>query len=264
MRARFAAAAVIAAALSPPLARADFEGLLVSKISGDMNGTARIWLSKAGMRSETELTLPQAKQAAMGKSVRSIVIMKASEPTRTYFLDETRKTYHVYEHTPGDRSDEQFTAKKIGKDTVAGFSCDKVALTSASGGETELCVAPDLAGSDSWMRAFEQRQRGGSNHGMWKALKDAGVKGLPVRWTRMGAKEGHGKFQMELVSATKQSVPASTFAIPADYKQSEMTTPFSNPETAKKMEDAMKKLTPEQRKQMEEMMKKYGGGQQSQ
>ena len=255
--------AVVLAALSLPCFAADFEGVLVSKISGDMNGTARTWLSKAGMRSETELTVPEARQAVAGKTVRSTIIMKTSEPNRTYFLDENRKTYHVLEHKPGEREDDdRYTAKKIGKDTVAGLSCDKVALTSPSGGDSELCVAPDLAGSDTWLRAFQQREKDGNPHGMWKALRDAGVRGLPVRWTRGGGKDGHGKFQMELVSATKQSVPASTFAVPADYKESQMLTPFSSPETAKKMEDAMKKLTPEQRKQMEEMMKKFGGGQQ--
>ena len=262
MRAHVAAAAF--AALTPYLAHADFEGLLVSKISGDMNGTARTWVSKTGMRSETELTVPEARQAVAGKSVRSTIIMKASEPNRTYFLDENRKTYHVIQHTPGEHGggDDAYTAKKVGKDTVAGFSCDKVVLTTPSGTDSELCVAPDLGGSDTWLRVFQQREKEGSGHGMWKALKDAGVKGLPVRWTRAGGKDGHGRFQMELVSATKQSVPASTFAIPADYKESQMSMPVSSPESAKRMEDAMKNLTPEQRKQMEEMMKKFGGGQQ--
>lgn len=264
MRAQIVAAVFAAALLSPSLAHADFEGVLVSRISGDVNGTARTWVSKAGMRSETELTVPEAKQAMAGKTVRSTVIMKVSEPDRTYFLDENRKTYHVVEHKPGERADDdRYTAKKIGKDTVAGFSCDKVALTTPSGTDSELCVAPDLGGSDTWLRVFQQREKDGNAHGMWKALKDAGVKGLPVRWTRPGGNDGHGKFQMELVSATKQSVPASTFAIPADYKESQMSMPFSSPESAKRMEDAMKNMTPEQRKQMEEMMKKFGGGKQS-
>jgi hypothetical protein len=65
---------------------------------------------------------------------------------------------------------------------------------------------------------------------------------------------------MELVSAKRQSVPASTFAIPAGYTKSEMTMPMTSPESAKQMEDALKGLSPEERKQVEEMMKGMGGG----
>ncbi len=258
MTARIAAAA--AALALPFLARADFEGLLVSKMtSGPMNGTARTLVSKAGIRSETEIAVPEGQQAHVGKSVRSITIVKASEPDRTYFLNENAKTYSVFEHEPRGPGDDRYTARKLGKDTVAGFSCEKVALTSASGDESELCVAREFIGGDSWLRLFQARDREkGRASGMWKALSDAGVQGVPIRWSSKGDKGGQGKFQMELVSATRQSVPASSFAIPAGYKKSELLMPFSSPETAKKMEDAMRKLTPEQRKQMEEMMKKYG------
>lgn len=261
MRAHFAAA--LAATVLPCLANADFEGVLVSKISGDMNGTVRTWLSKAGVRSETELKMPEAEQAQLGEGIRSTTIMKASEPNRTYFLDESGKTYWVYEQTGGEASaeDDGYTAKRIGKDKVAGFPCEKVALTGPSGDASELCVAKDFIGADSWLSAFQGRdQAKGKAHGIRKALLDAGVKGLPIRWTRKGDRDGRGAFQMELVSAQKQTVPASKLAIPAGYTKREMGMPFANPETAKQMEDAMKNLTPEQRKQMEEMMKKFGGG----
>jgi hypothetical protein len=259
MRSRVAA--TVAALAVPCLAQADFEGLLVSKMTGDMNGTVRTWLSGAGMRSEMELEVPEAQRAGMGKTVRGVTIIRTSEPNSTYLLDENRKTYRVFVHKPGEGfvEDEKYTAKRMGKDRVAGFSCEKVVLTSPSGNESELCVAPDFIGGDSWLRAFQVRQRD-EGRGMWSALREAGVKGLPIRWSGKGGKDGRGAFKVELVSAQKQSVPASTFAVPAGYTKSEMTMPFSSPEAAKQMEEAMRKMTPEQRKQMEEMMKKYGGG----
>jgi hypothetical protein len=67
---------------------------------------------------------------------------------------------------------------------------------------------------------------------------------------------------MELVSADRRSVPASTFAIPAGYTKSESMMPMANPEMQKQMRDAMKNMSPEQRKQMQEMMKRHGGGRQ--
>jgi Domain of unknown function (DUF4412) len=250
-------AIVVAALAVPCVAQADFEGVLVSKMTGDMNGTTRTWLSGAGIRAETEMTVPEAKQATLGKSLRSVAIVKTSDPNTTYFLDENTKSYRVFVHKPDEHADDdQYIARRLGKDKVAGFSCERVALTSPSGNASEVCVASDFIGSDTWLRAFQVReQRSGGLH---KALLDAGVKGLPIRWSSKG-KDGHGAFQVELVSAKKQSVPASTFAIPADYTKSEMAMPFSSPETAKKMDEAMKKMTPEQRKQMEEMMKKFGG-----
>jgi hypothetical protein len=90
-----------------------------------------------------------------------------------------------------------------------------------------------------------------------KALVDAGLEGFPIRWTTKG--QGRGDMTMELVSAKRQSVPASTFEVPAGYTKSESLVPFSNPEIDKKMKEALDKMTPEQRKQFEEMMKKRSG-----
>jgi hypothetical protein len=67
---------------------------------------------------------------------------------------------------------------------------------------------------------------------------------------------------VELVSAKKESVPASTFEVPEGYTLSSSRIPFSNPEMDKKMKEALEKMTPEQRQQFEEMMKKRSGGQQ--
>ena len=157
----------------------------------------------------------------MGKGIHSVTVIKVSEPNRTYFLDENRKTYWVYDYKPGEGGGEDgTTAKRIGKDRVAGFACEKVVLTSASGRESELCVAPDFIAGDSWLRAFQAREQGkGADRGIWKALLDAGVKGFPVRWSTKGGKDGRGAFQMELVSAKKQSVPASMFRHPGRLQE---------------------------------------------
>ncbi len=252
-------AALISTAI-PCLALGDFEGVLDSKMSGErMTGTMRTWISKAGLRSEGDIQSPDAEKAGMGKSFRMVTIVKAAEPNVAYLLDEKRKTYSVIESKSASRSSEEtYTAKKIGKDTVAGFSCDRVAVTHSRGHDFEMCVAPDILGGSAWIRAFQQRGED-QGRGLQKALLDAGVKGFPVRWVSQG-KGGHGGFSAELVSARKQSVPASTFEIPAGYTKSDMTMPMTNPEAAAKMEEAMKNLSPEQRKQMEEMMKKYGSG----
>jgi hypothetical protein len=254
-----AAAAVLAIALLPlPAAAAapEFEGVLESKLSGATTGTMRTWISKQGIRSETDVAVPEENQATFGKRMKMVILVRTKEPDVTYVLDENRKTYSAVKSDPSDAGDETFTAKRLGKDKVAGYACEKVLMKSADE-ESEVCVAPDLAAGDAWMKIFETR--GETGGGFEKALRDVGVRGMPIRWSTKGASPEEA-FTMELVSAKRQSVPASTFAIPAGYRESDMMMPMTSPETAKGMEEALKGLSPEERKKVEEMMKGAGGG----
>jgi hypothetical protein len=252
-----------ALALADP-ARADFEGLLVSKMSGEMSGTGRTWISKQGIRSEMEMQVPEAHRAAAGRSqVHMVTIIKAAEPNRFYLVNEDQKSYQVFENKPGEHGggdDAKYTVKRLGKAKVAGFSCEDVSVTSEQGQEFEMCLTSELMGGSEWLRALEMRSED-RGRGLFKALRTAGVKGYPIRWTTKG-KDGRGAFAMELVSAERRSVPASTFAVPAGYTKTESMMPMSNARMQKQMEEAMKNMSPEQRKQMREMMKKYGGGKQ--
>jgi hypothetical protein len=257
--------AFAAAALAVPLiAAADFEGVLESKMSGQVNGTGRTWISKEGIKMEMEMQVPSAEQADLGKTFSAVTIVKAAEPNTTYFLNEKRKTYSIHEHKPGQHVDDtSYTVKRLGKDTVAGYSCEKVTVTSSHDSVSEMCVSSELVAGESWLRAFQARGQD-RGQGLQKALLDAGVKGLPIRWSSRGKAPGE-VFTMELVSARRQSVPASTFAIPKGYTKAEFAMPAMSPEMEKKMEEAhkrqaeaLKNLSPEQRKQMEEMMKRYG------
>lgn len=257
---RGAVMAVLAALAFPVAARADFEGVLESKVTagqGQATGTVRTWISSAGIRSESELSSPRAQQAGMGTH-KLTVIFKTAEPDRSYLLDDQRKTYSVHEIGPSTSGDdEKYTVRRLGKATVAGHTCESVAVTNDSGHESEVCVAEDLVASAGWFRTVFERQ-GGGRMGLFKALADAGVKGLPIRWVSK-AKDGSDQFRMELVSAKRQRVPASTFEIPAGYTKSEAMAPAMTPEMAKRMEEAMKRMSPEQRKQMEEAMKQLQG-----
>ncbi|BDG05966.1 DUF4412 domain-containing protein [Anaeromyxobacter oryzae] len=257
---RGAVVAVVAALALPGVARAEFEGVLESRITvgaAQATGTVRTWISSAGIRSETEVSSARAEQAGVPKQQRTI-ILKMAEPNRSYMLDDARRTYYVHDAEPGaSQDDEKYTVRRLGKATVAGHPCESVAVSTESGRESEVCVAEDLIVSEAWFRAFQERESGG-RHGLFKALADAGVKGLPIRWVSR-TKDGTDAFRMELVSAKREKVPASKFEIPAGYTKAE-TAPGMSPEMAKRMEEAMKNMSPEQRKQMEEAMKRMKGG----
>jgi hypothetical protein len=247
---------VAALALPSPAGAADFEGVLESKLSGSVSGTMRTWVSSRGIRAENDIELPKEAQAAMGKRMRTVIIVRRDEPNVTYLLDEERKTFSAIADEPGDATDDEaYTAERVGKATVAGFACDRVKVRSGDGSEEfELCMAPALA-SDTWLRAFHAQ---GEDRGIEKALADAGVKGLPIRWSSKGDEPGE-TYVMELVSAKRQKVPPSTFAIPKGYTKTAAPSFGMPPEAAKAMEDAMKDLTPEERQELEKMLKGMGG-----
>jgi len=263
VRAIFAAAGLAALLLAPP-ARAEFEGVVEGKVTGMMSGTFRAQVGKAGIRSEVEMDTTAVAQASKGQlppglsvNVKRINIQRKAEPGKVYLIDPERKSYMVIDASENgeamkDAARESYTVKKLGKDKVAGFSCEKVAVTGEKSGEMQMCVADELA--PEWAQSALQSGRGSG--GLVTALKKAGVQGYPVRWSR-GDGRG-GTITMELTSAKRQSIPASAFEIPAGYQEQKGfggRPGMGGGDAQKQMEEAMKRLTPEQRKQMEQMMK---------
>jgi len=192
----------------------------------------------------------------MPQGSHSVSLWRHAEPDLVYLLDEARKTYQVLDVKKAREANrgvdqEKWTVRRLGKDKVAGFSCEKVAARHGEGKEMELCVTAEISSRGALSRGMlDERASGG---GLFQALKEAKVEGFPIRWVVKGKDEA----TMEVVSAKRQSVPASTFEIPSGWKKNEGPMGLS-PEQQQQMEEAMKKLTPEQRKQMEEMMKGTG------
>jgi hypothetical protein len=145
----------------------------------------------------------------------------------------------------------------MGRDTVAGFSCEKAVVTSSRGSSIEMCVSTDVAVSSAWWSAMNRRQGGNE---LWvKTMGEAGLKGLPVRM-RYLSPQGAETVQMELVSLDRHALPASAFEIPAGYKETNIAGAMGmTPEQQKMMNDAIAKMTPEQRKAYEDAMKKQQG-----
>jgi hypothetical protein len=263
-------AALLVATVALPALAADFEGVLEGRMTGgSMNGTYRAQVGRAGIRSEMDLVLPEKQAKVMGtKSIRRVSLQKWADPDRIYVLDEAEKTYEVMDmkklrESMKDAPRPKYTVRRLGKDRVAGFACENVAVRHDQGRESELCVTSELGSRSSWARSLVQDESGG---GLFKALHDAGVEGFPIRWK---IDQGDGQTGiMELVAARRQGVPASTFEIPSGYrKATHAAMPGASPEMQKRMEEAMKrqkeameKMSPEQRKRIEEMMKNAGQG----
>lgn len=260
------AAAALAALLLAPAARAEFEGVVEGRLTGVVPGTFRAQVGKAGIRSEVEMDTAAAARGGklppgMSGQMKRVTIQRRAEPKKIYVLDTDRKSYTVLDAAEAGEAAkgvprEEYTVKKLGKDRVAGFACEKVLATGQKSGEMELCLTSDLAPEWAESALGDSRESGS----LMAALRKAGVPGYPVRWKK---EDPRGSMTMELVSAKRQPVPASAFELPAGYQEQKgmpgMPPGMGGGEAAKQLEEAMKRLSPEQRKQMEQMMKGQRG-----
>jgi hypothetical protein len=200
--------------------------------------------------------------------IKMTMLAKASERDKIYMINDENKTYSIwdssaYREESKKSPKETYTVKKLGRDTVAGLSCQNALLTSSKGAEIEACVSSELGASTEWLSAMNRRDGGA---GSWlEALKANGLEGFPVRWTTRAQGSRDAATTMELTRVEKKSLPASLFQIPAGYKQTDTAIGGLSPEQEKAMRDArsqmdeaMKNMSPEERKAVEDAMKRYG------
>ncbi len=253
-------------------ASAQFEGVADFKIttntgqSQSVNGTGKMYVARKAYRSEFEMQMGGAegrkdtRKSAAPTRMKMTMFSKLSEPDKLYMLNDENKTYSIWDLSKSREeaknvSKETYTVKKLGRDMVAGLSCQSALLTSSKGDEIEACVSREFAVSSDWITAMNRNDAGS---GSWiHALKNAGVEGFPVRWSTRSKGSKNTTMTMELTRVEKKSLPASLFEVPAGYKQTDMAMGGLTPEQQKSIDDALKNLTPEQRKAYEDAMKPH-------
>jgi hypothetical protein len=252
---------------------AQFEGVLEMKMTmADKDGGSagggniKVAVGKPGARSEMTMQMPQM-------SMTMVMLFKNDSPDTVYRINDAGKNYteinlaKMRQMAGQVQDNERYDVKKLGEEKILGYKTQHV-LVKHGDSTTEMWNAKDFLDYDTYNRL--QARQGGrmGGEGMAKALKDAGVDGMPLK-SIMTSPDG-SKVTMEVVKADKQSLPASTFEIPAGYAKSsgglmDMMGGISSPQgddMKKRMEDAMKNLTPEQRARIEQMMKQRAGGSQ--
>ena len=270
--ARFAAAlvallpALSGTALAQSEGVAEFKGTMHPGSGQSAPSTATVYFKKGvAFRSELDMSLAGvagresgAARGAMPSHYKMAMIQKLSDPDHIVTLNDERKTYSIMDlkkiREDANMPRSTYTVQKLGKDTVAGFSCEKALVTSSSGTQMELCISTEIFPSAAWLAA---QDRGGSGN-LLTALRDNGLNGFPIRWSVQSKRDQKVVATMELVRLQWKPVPASLFEIPAGYRESSAMESMMSPEQEKMMKDALEKMTPEQRKMYEEMMKKQG------
>jgi hypothetical protein len=268
--------AFVTFALAASAASAQFEGEADFKITTNsgrdqtMTGAGKMFVTRTAYRSELEMKMPASvsRKDAAPQPMKMTMLAKASERDKIYMINDENKTYSIfdmsrYREDSRKSSKEAYTVKKLGKDTVAGLSCQNALVTSSKGDEIEACVSSELGVSAEWLSAMNRRD---GNTGTWiEALRANGLEGFPVRWSTRAKGSREASTTMELTRVEKKSLPASLFQIPAGYKQTDVAIGGMTPEqekamsdAKKQMEEAMKNMSPEERKAFEETMKRYG------
>ncbi|HXX31563.1 MAG TPA: DUF4412 domain-containing protein [Myxococcaceae bacterium] len=195
----------------------EFEGILEMKLLTDptakggwTGGTVRILVSRAGMRSEVVAQTTR-------QPFQMVSLVRASEPTVTYTLDEASKTYQRLDNTgAGEPAGEAPTLKRLGQEKILGRTVEHVLLTSTSKGkEEEIWVDTSLLPPARFVSAFE---RDGGD-AWWTALKAAGLEGIPLKMIFRSTAPGSKQTGVEATSIERKRLPDSTFDVPAGYRE---------------------------------------------
>lgn len=271
------AAVLFAAAVVPAKGAEPFEGVADFKMtmhgaSAPAQSTGKLWVGRAGYRSEWEIDLSARPRADGGpggapQKMKMTMFGKREDPDHLYMVNDEKKTYSVTDlkkvrEDAKDLPKETYTVQRQGTDTVAGIACQKATVTSSKGNAFDVCVSPEWGGSGDWITALTRSRSAGS----WiSALHSNGVDGLPVRFAMRRKDAREPGMVWELTHLERKPLPASLFEVPADYKKADYAVGGLTPEQEKsmgearaKMKEALENMTPEQRKAYEDALRKYG------
>ncbi|HEY4062066.1 MAG TPA: DUF4412 domain-containing protein [Puia sp.] len=181
---------------------------------GTMKDTSYKWLTNGGEgRSEMRILMPGA---ASGKL---IVVGRADQPRYSILLDPDNKGYslNLIDTALINSVHQTYKVTKVGDETVDGYSCVHVKLTSTSGSglfksssTEDLWTSTAVPGYSLYHNLSDQTV----SYGMMQALEKAGAAGIMVKMTASGKDYS---MSYDLADARPGSYPASLFMIPAGY-----------------------------------------------
>lgn len=249
-------------------ALAQFEGEIQMKITAsEGGGTMTMFVGKSAIK--TEMSMSAEKMTMQMTS-----LMKMDNPKIIYIINDKSKSYSEIDLKEMEKmaqgivpTKEQYKVQKLGKEKILGYDCDHI-LVSDSDSEMEMWVSKGLIDFETFKKFNQNLQA----DGLEKALKDAGVLGMPLK--QITNKGTAAETKMEVVKINKGKLPSSTFEIPKGYTKTEgglmgagmnmlpdeakaeMREGLKNmsPAEKKQMKEALKNMPPEQRKMMEQLL----------
>jgi hypothetical protein len=227
---------------APASAASKFTGIMAMALTMP-NGSAKVTYSFGKTAQRMDMAMQMDK---IPDQLKTTVITKASQPDQAYIINHQAKNYSfVNLKTAAENAmlldfDSNYTLARLGKQTIKGYSCEHIILTSTTE-KLELWVTRDL-GDFSTFRILQSQNPRLSNTELAKKLSSEGIEGFPVKIVQYN---DNGKYMMELVQIWPKTVPASQFAVPAGYqKVADNQKPLGAQEKAhlKKLMEKMKKF----------------------
>ncbi len=191
-----------------------------TKQNSGSQSVSRMYMTNGGEgRSEMNIA------AMMGarQSGAMVVIGRASHPTYSITLDDDEKSYslNVIDTSLINGVDKNCRVTKIGDETVQGYHCIHVRMTTTYGSgmfksasEEDIWTSVDVPGYAIMKKTMMQQN---VTPQLFKALEAAGCAGFVVKMSSGGK---NYSMTMQLTKAEKQNFPASLFKIPAGYTES--------------------------------------------
>ncbi|HVY75318.1 MAG TPA: DUF4412 domain-containing protein [Puia sp.] len=201
---------------------------VIAKGKAPVSNITKNWFTTDG-RARGEMDLAWLMAAMMGQKINSkpvVMISRASMPTYSVTLDDETKTYalNIIDTALINSNQDQYKAVVVGNESVGGYSCKHVKLTSKR--ETiDMWTSTGVPGYSVYEKMANAPGQS-STGSMLSALKQAGAMGCLVK---MCISNKDVSETMELTKAISMpSIASSFFTIPKDYSQSGTNGVISN------------------------------------
>jgi hypothetical protein len=188
---------------------------VTSKKKGAQKDTSMMYLTRSGEgRMEMSIPIPGVK------TDRMVILGRAGQPRFSMSVDDAEKTFslNVIDTALVNSGANEYTATRIGEETVAGYHCVHSKLTSRSrfaSTAMDVWTSTSVPGYDLFKRLMSVSKMTPS---MLAALDKAGCSGYFVK---VVTGSGDYTMTMELIRAQEKNLPASLFRIPDGYKESD-------------------------------------------
>jgi len=202
----------------PASARAAFTGEMEMKLTMP-NGMADISYLFGARDQKMEMAMQLDR---IPEPLRTTVITRSSKPDEAVIVNHKSKSWSVVNLRSAAESatlldfDSNYRFTRVGPETVKGYPCEHVRLTSSTD-TLDLWITKGLA-DFSTFRLLQSQNPRLSNTSLSRVLRKNGVDGFPVKIVQ---KNGNGLYVMDLKKVTPKPVAASSFRVPAGYRQTE-------------------------------------------
>lgn len=213
-------------------------------------GNMKMYYQDGNSRSEIKMAMPAA---AGGVEMSFVMISLKEAPLKSYLLNTKSKTYtesEIKESKTEEAEAIQYEITVVGKEKVNGYNCiHSIVKRKNTTSQQEMWTTTEIKDFEKYKSINNQY----TNKGMYKALRDKGAEGFPVRMKTM---ERSTNMIIDLIKAESRENPASLFSLDGYTKSTAPAGGMMSPEQMKEMREKIQNMTPEERQKYMDEMKK--------